>query len=319
MIGNANSPIVVLIGAVCAGFVLMSASGCGLAQQGALSFAYDAYARGDFDKALGELSEAENYTKPSPELHAEIVFLRSQCLEGKGQMEEAVGGYKYIVQNYPTSEYAFRSKEKLASLGVDESSQKDEPSLAAASDESVSPGRMERAIAGSPEANRETEISNTESTETVEKTEPSTISVRAARKAPAELTTSAPTTTLSGPKAAKQLKLVYTEEDRPVAAKEIWLCYYIQTVKTWVTRNETTNQDGVATFEIPCEESGASFTFTFALAETAVKDRADQIRNGKRLGFRIPPDPAQTSLTLGTDSELNIKVLDGNLQMWRPK
>ncbi len=316
---NSDSSIVVLIGAVCAGFILMSASGCGMAQQGALSFAYDAYARGDFDKALGELSEAESYTKPSPELHAEIVFLRSQCLEGKGQMEEAVGGYKYIVQNYPTSEYAFRSKEKLASLGEEESPQKEAPSLAVASDESTAPGRMERAIAEPPQAKRETEISSTESIETVEETEPSTISVRAAPEAPTELTAPAPTTTPPGPKAAKQLKLVYTEEDRPVAAKEIWLSYYIATVKTWVTRNGTTARDGVAMFEIPCEESGASFTFTFALSKTAVNDRADQIRNGKRLGFRIPSDPAQTSLTLGTDPELNIKVLDGNLQMWRPK
>ena len=317
--GKGKLSIAVLIGAVGAGFILMSASGCGMAQQGALSFAYDAYARGDFDKALGELSEAESYTKPSPELHAEIVFLRSQCLEGKGQMEEAVGGYKYIVQNYPTSEYAFRSKEKLASLGADESPQQEAPSLAAASDESIAPARMERAIAGSPAAKRETRISNTESTETVEEAEPSTISVRAAPEAPAELSAPAPTTTLPGPQAAKQLKLVYTEEDRPVTAKEIWLCYYIQTVKTWVTRNGTTDPDGAATFEIPCEESGASFTFTFALSETAAKDHADQVRNGKRLGFRIPPDPAQTSLTLGTDPELNIKVLDGNLQMWRPK
>jgi hypothetical protein len=88
-------------------------SGCSLAQRGALDRAYRAHREGDHWKALEKLSDAESYTKPTPEMGAEILFLRASCFESLGRSEDAIGVYKHIIENYPETAYASQARIKL--------------------------------------------------------------------------------------------------------------------------------------------------------------------------------------------------------------
>ena len=53
-----------------------------MAQKGAMSGAYDAFEEQRYTYALKKLSDAERYQDPSPDLKAEIMYLRSTCYEG---------------------------------------------------------------------------------------------------------------------------------------------------------------------------------------------------------------------------------------------
>jgi outer membrane protein assembly factor BamD (BamD/ComL family) len=94
----------------------LSLTGCATAQKGAMLGAYSDIRKAKFQEALGELSAAENYIKPSPALQAEIAFLKGQCYEGLNKIPEAIGSYKYLVAIFPESIYAYQAKERLQAL-----------------------------------------------------------------------------------------------------------------------------------------------------------------------------------------------------------
>lgn len=130
--------------------------------------------------------------------------------------------------------------------------------------------------------------------------------------------TSTPVPPTATPQSDKQIKLIYMKGDKPTAGQEIWLSYYDENSKKWVTNSGTTDQEGLVIFNVPEGPSGESYTFTFAYSEADVQKHISQITDGKLLGFRIPPDPSQKSLTLklyGPD----VSVEDGAIQMWQPK
>ncbi|MDB6147515.1 MAG: hypothetical protein JWO45_1179 [Spartobacteria bacterium] len=90
--------------------------GCATAQRGAISRAYSAISDGRYDSALVRLSEAEKLVPPTPELKAEISFLRAQSYEGLKRLPEAIGSYKYLITTFPQSSYAFQATERLKLL-----------------------------------------------------------------------------------------------------------------------------------------------------------------------------------------------------------
>ena len=92
---------------------------CGTAQRGAIGRAYSAISDARFDSALARLSEAEKYVPPSPEMQAEIAFLRGKSYEGLRRLPEAIGCYKYIVATFPNSMDAFQATERLKQLLVE--------------------------------------------------------------------------------------------------------------------------------------------------------------------------------------------------------
>lgn len=95
---------------------ILCLAGCATAQKGAMIGAYSDIKKAKFQEALGSLSEAESYVKPSPALQAEISFLRGQCYEGLKRIPEAIGSYKYLVATFPESIYAYQAKERLLAL-----------------------------------------------------------------------------------------------------------------------------------------------------------------------------------------------------------
>lgn len=117
---------------------------------------------------------------------------------------------------------------------------------------------------------------------------------------------------------AKQITIIYVEDDNPVSTKEIWLSYYDENDLEWVTEQNITDEEGMATFNVPEGEAGESFTFTFAFSEAQVNEFTQDIEAGKRMGWRIPPDPLQTKLTLKVYDDLTVSIVDGAAQMWVP-
>jgi len=73
---------------------------------------------GRYDSALARLSAAEKYVAPTPELQAEIAFLRGKSYEGLKRLPEAIGSYKYVAATFPQSIYAFQATERLKELEV---------------------------------------------------------------------------------------------------------------------------------------------------------------------------------------------------------
>jgi outer membrane protein assembly factor BamD (BamD/ComL family) len=90
--------------------------GCATAQRGAMSRANSSINEEDYKAALERLSEAEKYEEPTPELQAEIIYLRATCYEELGRKLEAVGALKYVVAKFPDSSYAYQAREKLQKL-----------------------------------------------------------------------------------------------------------------------------------------------------------------------------------------------------------
>ena len=90
--------------------------GCGIAQHGALIGAYEAIEKDDCDKAYKNLSDAEKFKETTPELQAEISYLRSICLEKEKKYDEALAVLFYIVKQFPDTEYGYRAKIRIEKI-----------------------------------------------------------------------------------------------------------------------------------------------------------------------------------------------------------
>ena len=98
--------------------VTMMIMGCATAQRGAISRSYKMIEDGKYESALRRLSAAEKYVEPTPELSAEICFLRARCFEGLNRLDDAVGLYDFILEMYPDTQHAFRAQRRLKTLGM---------------------------------------------------------------------------------------------------------------------------------------------------------------------------------------------------------
>jgi hypothetical protein len=132
-----------------------------------------------------------------------------------------------------------------------------------------------------------------------------------------------PTTNLTTPapaqEGAKQITIIYVEGDNHSSTKEIWLSYYDENDLEWITEKKITDDEGMATFNVPEGESGESYTFTFAFSEAEVNKLTHDIEAGKRMGWRIPPDPLQKKLILKVDGDFKVSVVEGVLQTSVPE
>ncbi len=81
-----------------------------------LNNAYLAYQQGECDEVMLELSQAERKSRSRSYLQPEISLLRGQCLERQNLFVDAAQTYRFIIDRYPASEYAFRSRARLETL-----------------------------------------------------------------------------------------------------------------------------------------------------------------------------------------------------------
>jgi len=117
---------------------------------------------------------------------------------------------------------------------------------------------------------------------------------------------------------AKTVKIVFVDESKPIQNKEIWLSFYDENTTTWITQKEKTNKDGMAIFKVPFGKLGESFTFIFDLSELNINKKIDEIKKKQQIGMRIPPGLNQESVVLQIDNKLNVKNLEGAIQLWSP-
>ena len=95
---------------------VVALAGCASAQRGAMSRAHSGIEKGEYEFALKRLSEAEKYVNPTPDLKAEIVYLRATCYEGLERYSEAIGALRYLIDKLPDTSYAYQAKEKLREI-----------------------------------------------------------------------------------------------------------------------------------------------------------------------------------------------------------
>ncbi|TWI58528.1 hypothetical protein IQ22_00234 [Pseudomonas duriflava] len=106
-------------------FALLAAflAGCTSASMNRhLNKAYTAYAKGDCERVMLELSQTERKSRARPWLQPEISMLRGQCLERQKLYVDAAETYRFIEARYPSSEYAYRARARLdtlSQLGLD--------------------------------------------------------------------------------------------------------------------------------------------------------------------------------------------------------
>lgn len=81
-----------------------------------LNSAYRAYAKGECAAVMLELSQAERKSRSRSYLQPEISLLRGQCLERQNLFVDAAQTYRFIISQYPASEYAFRARARLETL-----------------------------------------------------------------------------------------------------------------------------------------------------------------------------------------------------------
>jgi TonB family protein len=99
-------------------------SGCATARDpraSALVKAQRLYDAGRYAKALQATELAEASANPDPVLTAQALVLRGRCLEALGQKEPAEANYRYVVDQYPTSELVAQARAAVQRLDIDAS------------------------------------------------------------------------------------------------------------------------------------------------------------------------------------------------------
>lgn len=99
---------VVLVG------LILSLAGCAsLAQTGSVSKAYETYERGRYAKTLKLITQAENFSTVTPELRAELTYLRAQTYRKLSQNEKAYTLFEYLKDQHKDSQYGYLAAKHL--------------------------------------------------------------------------------------------------------------------------------------------------------------------------------------------------------------
>ncbi len=75
-----------------------------------LDEAYRHYEADNCERVMQSLSQAERRSKPRSQAQPEISLLRGQCLERQAET------YRFIIERFPASEYAYRARARLETL-----------------------------------------------------------------------------------------------------------------------------------------------------------------------------------------------------------
>ena len=98
---------------LCVISALIYLSSCSVARDGAIINAEQAYSSGEFKKVLTDLGNAESITDFTEKQKPYITFLKASSLDGMGDEALAKGMYQYLVDKYPSSEYAASTQSAL--------------------------------------------------------------------------------------------------------------------------------------------------------------------------------------------------------------
>ncbi len=83
-----------------------------LIQSTSISEAYKKYERQEFERTLELITRAENAQETTPEMKAELTYLKAQTYESLGQQEVASTLYQYLVDQHKDSQYGYLASTK---------------------------------------------------------------------------------------------------------------------------------------------------------------------------------------------------------------
>lgn len=96
---------------------LAALSGCTRwAMNSHLNNANRAYANGDCEAVMYNLSKVDRESRARRYVQPEVSMLRGQCLERQKLYVDAFQTYQFILTQYPYSEYAFRARARMDTL-----------------------------------------------------------------------------------------------------------------------------------------------------------------------------------------------------------
>ena len=96
--------------------VLLAVSCYGTARSGHLGSAERALAKNDCEAALSSVGTAESLGTPSQQELVQISFIRAQCFDRMGRLDDALGLYEYVAENDPSSPSGFRARERARAI-----------------------------------------------------------------------------------------------------------------------------------------------------------------------------------------------------------
>lgn len=85
----------------------------GLIQSTSISEAYKKFEAQDFKQTLELISRAENFKETTPEMKAELTYLKANSYESLGQKTIANALYEYLVKEHKGSQYSYLARKKL--------------------------------------------------------------------------------------------------------------------------------------------------------------------------------------------------------------
>lgn len=92
----------------CAVVLLAASTGCaGTLQFASITEAHKHFEKGNYEKVLKLISQAESGKALHPEQHAAMTFLKAQTYDSLGQPERAEALYQYVKEQHPNTQYAY--------------------------------------------------------------------------------------------------------------------------------------------------------------------------------------------------------------------
>ena len=93
--------------------LILSLGACAsLIQSTSITDAYKKYELQEFDRTLELITRAENAQETTPEMKAELTYLKAQTYESLGQQEVANTLYQYLVDQHKDSQYGYLASTK---------------------------------------------------------------------------------------------------------------------------------------------------------------------------------------------------------------
>ena len=83
-----------------------------------LNSADRAYDRGNCQAVMLELSEVDRESRSRPYIWPQTAMLRGLCLERTKFYLDAAQTYRWIINEFPKSEYAYRAKARIETLQI---------------------------------------------------------------------------------------------------------------------------------------------------------------------------------------------------------
>jgi len=95
--------------------VLFLTACAGVIQTASVSEAYKKYEHKDFERTLELITQAENVRATTPEMKAELTYLKALSNDRLGQPAIANTLYQYLVEHHGDSQYGYLASKKLDS------------------------------------------------------------------------------------------------------------------------------------------------------------------------------------------------------------